>query len=153
YEKPINIKSASKTVLNAVTAVAMQRGELKSLDARIVEFLPDYFARIPANDARRTITVRHLMTMSSGLPSTSIYNYGAWVSSRDWIAYALNQQLAHPPGTQMTYSTGDTHLLAAVLTKAIGMPLRTYAQRHVFNPLGVQIGGWDRDPQGNYFGG
>jgi CubicO group peptidase (beta-lactamase class C family) len=153
FDKPINIKSASKTVLNAVTAVAVQRGELPSLDARVVDFLPAYFDRIPAGDARRRITVRHLMTMSSGLPSTSIYNYGAWVSSRDWIAYALNQKLQHPPGTQMSYSTGDTHLLAAVLTKATRTPLRAYAQRHVFNALGVQIGGWDRDPQGNYFGG
>lgn len=54
-------------------------------------------ARIPAGDARRKITVRHLMSMSSGLPSTSISNYGAWVSSRDWNAYTLNRPLAHPP--------------------------------------------------------
>jgi CubicO group peptidase (beta-lactamase class C family) len=53
----------------------------------------------------------------------------------------------------MTYSTGDTHLLAAVLANAVGMSLRAYAQRHLFDALGVQIGGWDRDPQGNYFGG
>jgi len=153
FARPINIKSASKTILSALTAIALQRGDLKSLDAPISEFLPQYFARIPQDDRRRTITVRHLLTMSSGLPSTSIYNYGAWVSSRDWIAYVLDQELVYEPGTRMTYSTGDTHLLAAVLTKAAGTSLRAYAQRHLFDPLGVQIGGWDRDPQGNYFGG
>ncbi len=153
FERPINIKSASKSVLNALTGIAVQRGEIKSLDTPVSTYLPKYFASFPQDDPRRQITVRHLITMSSGLPSTSIYNYGAWVNSRDWVAHALNQELASSPGERMTYSTGDTHLLAAVLTQATGTSLRTYAQKHLFDPLGVQIGGWDRDPQGNYFGG
>jgi CubicO group peptidase (beta-lactamase class C family) len=153
FERPINIKSASKSVLNALTGIALQRGAIKSLDSPIATFLPQYFDSFAITDRRREITVRHLVSMSSGLPSTSIYNYGAWVSSRDWVAYVLNQQLANAPGERMTYSTGDTHLLAAVLTKATGVPLRAYAQRHLFDALGVEIGGWDRDPQGNFFGG
>jgi CubicO group peptidase (beta-lactamase class C family) len=152
-DRPINIKSASKSVLNALVAIAHERGELESLDAPIANYLPKYFAKIPQQDLRRQITVRHLLTLSSGLPSTSIYNYGAWVSSKDWIAYSLNQEPIAPPGTRFVYSTGDTHLLAAVLTQAVGMPLRTYAQRHLFDPLGAEIGAWDRDPQGIYFGG
>jgi CubicO group peptidase (beta-lactamase class C family) len=153
FRKPVNIKSASKTILNALTAIALQRGDLRSLDTPISEYLPQYFGAVSKNDKRRRITVRHLLTLSSGLPSTSIYNYGEWVSSRDWIAYVLGQDLAYEPGTRMTYSTGDTHLLAAVLANAAGTSLRAYAQRHLFDSLGVQIGGWDRDPQGNYFGG
>lgn len=151
--QPINIKSASKSVLNALTGIAVQRGDLRNLDAPITEYLPQYASKWPANDPRRQITIRHLLTMSSGLPSTSIHNYGAWVSSRDWLAYALSQELARTPGSAMTYSTGDTHLLAAVLTKAVGMPLRSYAQRHLFDPLGHEISAWDRDPKGINFGG
>jgi CubicO group peptidase (beta-lactamase class C family) len=153
FERPINIKSASKSVLNALTGIALRRGDIKSLDTPISNFLPQYFSSVPRTDARHEITIRHLVSMSSGLPSTSIYNYGAWVSSRDWVAYVLNQKLAHAPGERMTYSTGDTHLLAAVLTNAAGVSLRAYAQRHLFDALGVAIGGWDRDPQGIYFGG
>lgn len=152
-DRPINIKSASKSLLNALVAIALDRGDLASVDASIADYLPNYFAKVPQGDPRREITIRHLLTLSSGLPSTSIYNYGAWVSSKDWIAYSLNQTPIAKPGTRFIYSTGDTHLLAAVLTQATGMPLRTYAQRHVFDPLGVQIDAWDRDPQGIYFGG
>ena len=151
--RPINIKSASKSLLNALVAIALEQGDLKSLDAPIASYLPTYFAKVPQQDPRRQITIRHLLTLSSGLPSTSIYNYGAWVSSKDWIAYSLNQTPIAPPGTRFNYSTGDTHLLAAVLTQAIDMPLRTYAQLHLFDPMGVEIGAWDRDPQGIYFGG
>lgn len=151
--KPINIKSASKSILNALVAIALRRGDLENLDTPISTYLPGYYQGIPENDSRREITIRHLLTLSSGLPSTSIYNYGAWVSSKDWTAYSLNQRPVARPGTRFIYSTGDTHLLAAVLTRATGTSLRTYAQRHLFDPLGVEIGGWDRDPQGVYFGG
>ena len=152
-DRPINIKSASKSLLNALVGIALERGDIKTLDAPIANYLPQYFERIPKGDARREITIRHLLMLSSGQPSTSIYNYGAWVTSKDWIAYALNQASLAEPGSRFIYSTGDTHLLAAALTKATGMPLRTYAQRHLFDPLGVEIGAWDRDPQGFYFGG
>jgi CubicO group peptidase (beta-lactamase class C family) len=152
-DRPINIKSASKSLLNALVGIALDRGELKTLDAPISNYLPKYFERIPRGDPRREITIRHLLTLSSGQPSTSIYNYGAWVTSKDWIAYSLAQTPVAPPGGRFTYSTGDTHLLAAVLTKAVDMPLCAYAQRHLFDPLGEEIGAWDRDPQGVYFGG
>jgi CubicO group peptidase (beta-lactamase class C family) len=152
-DRPINIKSASKSLLNALVAIALERGDLESVDAPIAKYLPQHFAKVPQEDPRREITVQHLLTLSSGLPSTSIYNYGSWVSSKDWIAYSLSQAPLASPGTRFIYSTGDTHLLAAILTEAIGMPLRTYAQRHLFDPLGVEIAAWDRDPQGIYFGG
>lgn len=152
-DRPINIKSASKSLLNALVGIALERGDIKSLDAPIATYLPQYFERIPETDARRGITIRHLLTLSSGQRSTSIYNYGAWVTSKDWIAYALNQTPIAAPGSRFIYSTGDTHLLAAVLTKATGVPLRTYAQRHLFDPLAAEIGAWDRDPQGIHFGG
>ncbi len=152
-DRPLNTKSASKSILNALTGIALQRGHLQSLDDPVSRFLPEYFRQMPDDDARRRITVRHLLTMSSGLPSTSIGNYGAWVTSGDWVGYALGREVQHAPGTTMTYSTGDTHLLAAVLTRAIGQPLRQFAQQHLFGPLGMRVGGWDRDPQGIYFGG
>lgn len=152
-DRPINIKSASKSLLNALAGIALERGDLETLDAPISDYLPKYFEQIPQGDPRRKITIRHLLTLSSGQPSTSIYNYGAWVTSKDWIAYSLAQAPVASPGSRFIYSTGDTHLLAAVLTEAIGMPLRAYAQRHLFDPLGAEIGAWDRDPQGIYFGG
>lgn len=152
-DRPINIKSASKSILNALTGIALEQGHLESLDAPVSRYLPEYFARVPADDPRRLITVRHLVTMSSGLPSTSIRNYGAWVTSRDWVGYALGREIENPPGTSMTYSTGDSHVLAAVLTKATGKPLREFAQQNLFGPLDMRVGGWDRDPQGIYFGG
>ena len=47
FHKPINIKSASKSILNALTGIALQRGDLASLDTPISAYLPQYFAPIP----------------------------------------------------------------------------------------------------------
>jgi CubicO group peptidase (beta-lactamase class C family) len=91
--------------------------------------------------------------MQSGLASTSSRNYGAWVQSRDWVGYALQQPLQAPPGTLMQYSTGNTHLLSAILTRATGKSTLAFAREVLGEPLGFHLAAWPKDPQGIYFGG
>lgn len=150
--RPINIKSASKNIISSLVGLAVELGHINSVDDPVAMYLPEYISNSDTT-GKKDITIRHLLTMSSGLPSTSFGNYGRWVASRDWIAFSLNGELEAPPGTRMRYSTGDTHILSAVLTKATGMSTYQFAQRHLFDPMGVRIGGWDRDPRGYYFGG
>lgn len=151
-DRDVNIKSASKSVLSALVGIALERGDLEGLNQPVAELLPEHFG--PGMDpAKREITLRHLLTMSSGLESTSHGSYGWWVAGTDWVGRALQMPLTHPPGTRMDYSTGDSHLVSAVLTAATGTSTRAYAQRHLFDPLGVEIGSWQRSPRGIYFGG
>ena len=53
----------------------------------------------------------------------------------------------------MQYSTGSSHLLSAILTRATGMSTLQYARTRIFRPLGIELAAWTRDPQGIYFGG
>ncbi len=53
----------------------------------------------------------------------------------------------------MLYSTGSTHLLSAIITRATGMDTKTYAERALTAPLGYSMSYWSQDPQGIYFGG
>ena len=57
------------------------------------------------------------------------------------------------PGGRMIYSTGNSHLLSAVLTKVSGMSTFEFTRRYLAEPLGIPIRPWLRDPQGIYFGG
>lgn len=150
--RPINIKSASKNIISSLIGIAIDMGHIGSIDDPVIKYLPDYISNDDTT-GKKDITIRHLLTMSSGLPSTSFGNYGRWVTSRDWIAFSLNGQLEAPPGTRMRYSTGDSHILSAVITRATGVSTYQFAQRNLFEPMGVRIGGWDRDPRGIYFGG
>lgn len=145
-----NIKSASKSVLSALAGLAIEQGLLK-LDQPITNILPE--AADLDDPRKRTITVRHLLTMTSGLESTSFGNYGSWVASGNWVRAALARPLQAEPGTRFSYSTGGTHLLSATLSRAAGQSTHDFAREHLFAPLGISRSAWARDRQGVHMGG
>ena len=146
-----NIKSASKSVIAALVGIAMSKRLIKSVDQPIVEYFPE-LARDP-EPRKREITIDDLLTMRSGLDSTSGREYGAWVRSRNWVRYVLARPMIDDPGTRVEYSTGTSHLLSAVLTKATRMSTWQFAQEELATPLGFTLARWPQDPQGIYFGG
>ena len=152
-DRPTNIKSASKSVLSALVGIAIAEGHIRGIDQPISDFFPAYFARADVDPRKRQITVGHLLSMQSGLESTSFNGYGAWVGSPNWVTAALDQPMVDQPGGRMLYSTGSTHLLSAILTRATGRSTWQYANEKLGEPLGFRIRSWQRDPQGVYFGG
>src|SRR5262245_5889133 len=147
-----NVKSVSKSIISSLVGIAIERGRIPSVSEPIGTYFADLL-RAPADAPKRQITVEQLLTMQSGLESTSSRNYGAWVTSRHWVRYALTRDLHVTPGTAMEYSTGNTHLLSAILTRATGVSTWQFAQAALAKPLGFSIAEWPRDPQGIYFGG
>lgn len=152
-DRATNVKSVSKSVLSALVGIAIAEGHIRGLDQPIADYFPDYFARDDVDPRKREITVGHLLSMQSGLESTSFDRYGAWVSSRDWVRAALDRPMVDAPGGRMLYSTGSTHLLSAILTRATGTSTWAYANEKLGDALGGPIRRWQRDPQGIYFGG
>jgi CubicO group peptidase (beta-lactamase class C family) len=151
-DEPANVKSVSKSVLSALVGIAIADGVLEGVDQPIAPFFEAYLA--PDDDPRkREITVGHLLSMQSGLERTSGANYGRWVTSANWVRYAVTRPMVADPGGERLYSTGNSHLLSAVLTSATGRSTLAYARDKLGGPLGVSIPPWTRDPQGIYFGG
>lgn len=150
--EPVNIKSASKSVLSALVGIALEEGVLDGLDQRVAPFFPSILDG-SVDSRKHQITLRHLLLMRSGLASTSFEHYGPWVTSDHWVRHALERPMVARPGRETRYSTGNSHVLAVILRKALGRDLRDYAQEKLFDPLGVRIHGWQRDPQGYRFGG
>ena len=149
--QPANIKSASKSIISALVGIAVSRGLIKDVDQKIAGYFPEL-----ANDAeprKRDITIEDLLTMRSGLESTSGRNYGSWVQSPNWVRFVLRRPLIDTPGTRVEYSTGSSHLLSAILTKAAKMSTWQFAQEQLAKPLGFSLARWTQDPQGIYFGG
>lgn len=147
-----NIKSASKSIISALVGMAIDRKVLEGADQPIASVLRSDFPDNPDPRLER-VTIGNLLSMQSGLERMSGPNYGRWVSSRNWVRTALGSGFAGEPGGGMLYSTGSTHLLSAILTKASGRSTLALA-RDWFEPLdGFSIGGWERDPQGVYLGG
>ena len=151
-DRSVNVKSVSKTIVASLAGAALDRGVLRSVDQPLADLMPDL---IPAGaDPRvRGITVSQLLTMQAGLERTSGPNYGRWVESPNWIAFALSRPLVAEPGEGMLYSTGSYHVLGAALARATGRSLLSLARDWLGEPLGITIQPWTRDPQGFYMGG
>jgi len=147
-----NVKSASKSILSALVGLAVEEGYLEGLDQPIADYFGE-FLDPEADAAKYGITVRDLLTMQSGLESTSSGNYGRWVLSSHWVRHAITRPMVSDPGVRMVYSTGNSHLLSALLTRATGSSTHAFAQTHLAAPLGIRIPPWLSDPQGVYFGG
>ena len=147
-----NIKSVSKSVISALIGIAIEQGHINAVEQPIVDYLGDL---LPPDDniLKRHISVENLLTMQSGLETTSNRNYGVWVASSNWVRFALRQPLELPPGRLMEYSTGNTHLLSAILTEATGQSTLEFAREVLAEPLGFHLAPWPQDPQGIYFGG
>ncbi|NLE50267.1 MAG: serine hydrolase [Chloroflexi bacterium] len=148
-----NVKSVTKSVLSALVGIALDTGDLAGIDEPIGSFFAGHFASI-ADRAKRAITLENLLTMRSGL------EWNEWsgttiqmTASPDWVRFVLERPLAQPPGERFSYSTGDTHLIAAALQQATGMTLLEYADLYLFQPLGITARRWPDDPQGVVIGG
>jgi CubicO group peptidase (beta-lactamase class C family) len=151
-DRAVNVKSVSKSVVAALTGAAIDRGELTGLGETLGEVIPDL---IPASADPRVagITLGDLVTLRAGLERTSGSGYGEWVSSPNWVAYALDRRFVAQPGSRMLYSTGSMHVLGAALARASGQSLLAQARERLGAPLDIEIPAWTRDPQGFYLGG
>jgi CubicO group peptidase (beta-lactamase class C family) len=146
------LNSCTKAVLSTLVGIAVALGHLSESD-RALDFFPEYAAL--GDDRQRRITVRHLLTMSSGI---SWPQYGpdnvsdAMSRSDDWVRFILERPMAVEPGAVTNYSNGDSHMLAAILERATGGSALAFAQAALFEPLEIHDASWDCDPQGRNIG-
>jgi CubicO group peptidase (beta-lactamase class C family) len=145
-----NIKSVSKSVISALIGIAIEKGFIEGIDQPIGDF---FEASLVGEPEKQAITIGNLLSMQAGLETTSNRNYGAWVLSGNWVEWALARDFEDKPGGRMIYSTGNSHLLSAILSSSTGMTTLEFARKFFGEPLGLQIRPWPSDPQGIYFGG
>ncbi len=156
------INSATKSFVSALVGIALERGAFTSLDQPIADFLPE--AGAPGVDPRvKDITIRHLLTMSSGFAwdekardacrGSRGGDCARFDDGGDPIAFALRRPLAHTPGQAFNYDSPSVNLLAIALARATKMPLLAFAQETLGRDLGVTKLRWETDPQGNQLGG
>jgi len=151
------VYSVTKSVVSTLVGMALADGLLDSTDRRVVDFFP---GRTIANldEAKKAITVQQLLDMTSGLTwqeglSGAAESYIAMTRSPDWQQFILDHPMATAPGTRFYYSSGNSHLLSAILSKVTGRSALDYAREKLFGPLGIDDVLWQADPQGVSGGG
>ena len=146
-----DVRSVTKSVVSALTGIALSRGMLPSLDAAAAPWLPASDT-IDAGDA--AVTVRELLTMTSGYQwdEETGNDYDLWIASADHVQYLLDRPQSGPPGP-FTYNSAAVHLLGVVLQHAAGMPLPAFADSVLFAPAGITSAQWEPLDAGTVNGG
>ena len=149
---PVKIRSITKSVTGSLIGIALAEGLLTSLNQSLGELIPE---RIPetADPLTASITVRQLLTMTSGWQWDIATDYERLIASDDWLEYILSQPVAYTPGTFFAYNSGGSHVLSVVLSEVSGQATSDYAQEKLFSPLGIARPFWQDSPQGETVGG
>jgi CubicO group peptidase (beta-lactamase class C family) len=148
-----DIRSITKSVVSLVVGVGMARGWLRDLEAPVFSFFPEYADLCTAEKA--ALTVRHLLTMATGLAWDEEIPYSnpenserQMIEAADPLRYVLAQPLVRPPGHVYNYNGGATALLAAIVAKVSGDPIEVLTPRELFQPLGIADFDWVRYANG-----
>jgi CubicO group peptidase (beta-lactamase class C family) len=146
-----NTHSVTKSFLATLVGIALGDGRLE-LETPVVELLGerDPFA---VDERKRLITVRHLLTMTSGLDPGSPHDIDEIADrGESWLDGPLAAPLVAEPGKRFAYNNGAAHVLSVATARAVGRPLGRFAEERLFGPLGIDSYRWPADPEGNPLG-
>ena len=125
--------------------ICLDKGIVRDIDDPISRYLPPFAKRI---DLRHmSITVRHLLTMSSGIHFLGGVHYHCPMleqmrRTRDWIAHIADVQMVAAPGMKFVYKEWDVILLSALIGRACGGLAWDVAREYLFAPLGIDTTPW-----------
>jgi len=157
-----DMRSASKTVTSTLIGLAIQEGRIEDADAKALHFFPQYRRYANWDPRKAQISIRDLLTMSSGLDandsdSRSVASEGAYQSQTerpDWIKLALDAPMVADPGSQPLYGGANPLILGGVLASVSDEPVEWFAHRVLFEPLRIEDYQFLLDPMGIvYMGG
>lgn len=127
--------SMAKTFVSILVGAAIAEGKIKSIDQPIGDFLPEY-----AQGDKSKVTVRHLLTMSSGINFDESYINPIGFAAEAYYGSDLRKLIfkydaVGEPGKYFEYLSGNTQLLGFVLSKATGMTVSEYASEKLWRPI------------------
>ncbi len=133
-----NSFSMAKSVVGVLTGIAIKNGHIKSVDDPVFHYLPQYEAELG-----KKMTIRHLLTMSSGINFDESYinpfSFPARANYGDNLELLLrNYDVTEEPGKSFNYQSGGTQVLAFALKSATRSSLAEYASTHLWKPIGAE---------------
>ena len=134
--------SMAKSFYAALIGISIDRGEIKSLDDKVSDYL-NYF-----NDERQAITIRHVLDMASGLEMPS-HEHETMFFEHDHLQYARSVGFEKPPGQKFEYNNVNSMLLADILLAATGIPADELLRDRILSKIGMNSVTLWRDAAGN----
>jgi CubicO group peptidase (beta-lactamase class C family) len=136
--------SVAKSITSTLVGAALRDGAIKSLDDKVTAYLPEM-----AGSAYDDVTIRHLLTMTSGVKWTENYtdphsDVAQFITQKAepgidvTVSYMRKLKREAPPGTKWVYKTGETNLAGVLVSRAVGKPLSAYLSEKIWKPFGME---------------
>ena len=163
-----HVFSVTKSVVSALIGIALDKGHIRSIDQRVLDFFPNYTPKRGEKTAQ-LVTIRDMLTMTAPFKYKSA-PYTKYFTSDDWVKSALDLLGGKGEIGQFRYTPLiGPDILSGILSKATGQPALEFAYKNLFSPLGIDVmssvtfqskeeqldimknyheNGWVADPQG-----
>jgi CubicO group peptidase (beta-lactamase class C family) len=149
-----DLRSVTKNITGLLYGIALEEGVVPPVTASVIAQFPQYAALLD-DDARRSITIGHTLSMTLGtewnknLPYTDPKNSEIQIeNAADRIEFVLSRPLVAKPGEVWNYNGGASAVVARLIENGSGQSLDEYAKEKLFNPLGITEFEWSKGADG-----
>ena len=142
-----DLRSVTKSFRSLLMGIALDQGFIESIDDPIFKYLPHLSPGKHPDSRKQQITIRHLLTMASGLDCNDWDKKSAGQEDKvhkkkDWLQFTIDLPMLHDPGAVSSYCSMGTVLVAEIISQASGMPIDRFAAQYLFEPLGITQHRW-----------
>jgi CubicO group peptidase (beta-lactamase class C family) len=142
------MQSVTKSVTSLLFGIAAsQHPSAATLDRPVLELFTQYPAIANLDDHKRALTLRHLLSMRTGMNFYEQPYAGSPLeelnrSTGDWVKYVLDRPMLEAPGQHWAYNSGAAIVMCGVIRELAGEPVNVFARRELFERIGVTSALW-----------
>jgi CubicO group peptidase (beta-lactamase class C family) len=141
------LQSDTKSITSLLVGAALLQGKIASVNEKVVDLFPEYRKIKNLDDRKASMSLQDLLTMRTGFDWSEDNYAGSPLQQLndcqcDWMKFVLNWPMRDDPGTRFEYNSGGVILLGGVIRNATEMPTDVFAQRSLFDPLGITQVRW-----------
>ena len=156
-EKSQEIQSVTKSFSSTLIGIALRLGLIQDVQQRMVDLFPDHTLE-NMDERKERITLEHLLTMSEGMdwhehdfpyddPRNTLGQM--WVS-KDAVQHVLDRPMVREPGESWAYNSGTSILLGGIIEQVTGGKVTSFAEEHLFEPIGIEGYWWAKTRGGHH---
>ena len=144
------LRSATKSIVSALTGIAIAKGFIKSKNEKVLSFFPEYDVKNPS-PLKQQITIENMLDNSSGLDcdisnEKSEGNEIKMDYSDDWVKFTLDLPMIDTPGGKGMYCSGNPITIGRIIEKTTKQSLPDFADKTLFQPLAIKNYKWNFKP-------
>ncbi len=137
----VHVYSVTKSIISALIGIALDKGHIKSIEQRVLDFFPEYQVK-KGEHTIQNITIQDMLTMTAPYKYRLFPPYIKYFTSSDYVKFSLDLLGGRGKIGAFRYAPLiGPDILSGILVKATGQPVFDFADEYLFSPLDIVVGG------------